>query len=223
MSEKQMVNLMADMEMAEGFSQTEGMNLAPGSKERIIEYILQKRGLSKEEFDSLISWYGRNPDQYEQLLPKVDKELLDRRKRLAGNAETNVIENDLWPYPRHSVISRLSPSDNLMFTIRQAEIEKGSSLTWKLRFHGMPQGQIMLGVGYPDGSMAYSTKSMTGKTDQTLTVQTDTAKKIDRIFGMIRIEERALLPLFVDSIYLHTENFDSTQYYKINMLRKYKD
>ncbi len=223
LSEKQMIGLMADLEMAEGYSQTEGMNMTPGSKDRIIEYIIQKRGLSKEEFDSLMSWYGRNPDKYEQLFAKVDKELLNRRKKLAGKADVNIIENDLWPYTRHAVISKLSPYDNLMFTIKQVEFGKGSSLTWKMRFHGMPQGQIMLGVAYPDGSMAYATKTLTGRNNQTLSVQTDTAKKVERIFGMLKIEDRSVMPLFIDSITLHTEDFDSTQYYKINMLRKYKD
>ncbi|MDE5869025.1 MAG: DUF4296 domain-containing protein, partial [Muribaculaceae bacterium] len=104
-SDSEMVKVMADLEMAQAYLQNKGYtNNTPENRERILKYILEKNGMSREDFDSTIVWYGKHIDKYDELYAKVDKELARRESKISGN-RIEVLTNDLWPYSRHLVIS----------------------------------------------------------------------------------------------------------------------
>lgn len=207
--------------MAEAYMQTEGMpGDAEKTKEGIVTYILQKNGLSREEYDSTMSWYGRNLDKYVELYAKVDKELQNRQKKLSGSGESTGFDKDLWPYARHILITPQSASDNISFHIETEEINKGDLIRWQMKTGMIPSGSLMLGVVYDDGVSGYTSMGLSSGKRWDIKVQTDTAKQVKYIFGNLHIDGISSV-VAVDSLQLTAEPFDSLNYYRINLLKRY--
>ena len=221
LSEKKMVGLIADMETAESYIQTQGYNEARTiTKERLTAYIHEKHNISKADFDSTMTWYGRNIDEYQKLYAEVDKELIKRQKASTGSEEI-LRANDLWPYSRHLMINELSNTDNITFSIPATEIEKGDQLIWKMRLRSNSGGDLLFGVDYDNGSTSYISRNGMGNKRIDITLQTDTGKAVKRIYGYYRINSKGEMPMWVDSISLETLPFDSVQYYHIHSQHNY--
>lgn len=219
-SDKKMISIMADMEMGEAYVQTHGINgNSEEAKKRVVSYILKKNGVSRADFDASIEWYGRNIDKYSELYAKVDQELARREKKMSGSGESESNVNDLWPYSRHIAMSRLASSDNVAFSLPRDEESKGEKITWRVHFNTIPTGNIMLGVNYADGSAGYVSRSTTGQRNIDISFQSDTSRRVSNIFGNLRITDRSGANIWIDSITLRTEPFDSVQYYRINSQR----
>lgn len=218
-SDSEMVKVMADLEMAQAYLQNKGYtNNNPQNRERILKYILEKNGMSREDFDSTIVWYGKHIDKYDDLYAKVDKELARRESRISGNS-IEVLSNDLWPYSRHFIISPKSSTDNLSFNITPEDIDRGGKLTWKLKLNSTPVGTALFGVKYSNGNVSYTSQNISGNNFE-ISLQTDTALSIREIFGNIRISDNHTF-VGIDSISLTSAPFDSTIYYQINTLRRF--
>ncbi len=221
LSDKDMVALMADMQVAEAYLQSHS---APGYssdsiRDSAVQWVLDRRGLTRAEFDSTMTWYGKNLDEYRDLFAKADKELLKRQKQIPGEVEEILNFSDLWSYSRHALISENGSSNSLTFSIPAEQLEKGDKIQWKMRLNGSPALNMLLGVDYENGSSAYSYQNNNGsKVD--LTLQTDSAVNVTRIFGYVRVKEDRYLPVWIDSISLQSTPLDSTQYYRIHSQRK---
>ncbi|MDE5791833.1 MAG: DUF4296 domain-containing protein [Muribaculaceae bacterium] len=218
-SDSQMVKVMADMEMAQAYIQSKGYkeNTAE-SRERILNYVLEKNGMTREDFDSTIAWYGKHIDKYDDLYAKVDKELARRESKISGNS-AEMLSNDLWPYSRYLVISSKSSADNFSFSIPGSDLEKGDRLSWKFRLNMPTDGSAMFGVRYTDGSVSYITQNLSGNNIE-VALQTDSARKVKDIFGNLRVN---LVRSFVglDSLTLSSAPFDSTVYYRISSTKRF--
>lgn len=218
-SDAKMVAIMADMEMAQAYIQSKGYkNRSTDNNDRILLYILEKNGMSREEFDSTMSWYGRNIDKYDELYSKVDKELAKRESKISGNA-IEALSNDLWPYTRHLIISSKSSTDNLSFSISDPEIDKGMKLTWKFHLNIPSDGTVLLGVKYSDGVAGYLSQTLSGNNIE-IGLQTDSAKIVKSVFGNLHLNSNRSF-VGIDSLSLSAVPFDSTSYYRINSVRKY--
>ncbi len=224
LSDKEMASLVADMEIAEGYLQTQPTG---GNREelnrRITEGILEAHGVTRQEFDSTMAWYGRNVDDYYKLDRRTRHELEKRRRYYAGlkgdaGKEAEKMEN-LWPYSRMAMISEQSGSNVLRFSLPMADIKPGSALRWRMRFHNSADAFLLFGVEYADGSMTYLARRASSQRKQEMELQTDTAMKIKRTFGHLYVSKETALPLWIDSISLETLPFDSTQYYRMHSQR----
>lgn len=210
-----MVQLIADMEVAEGYFQNcDQDDYTNMDRLGVLQYILDKHHLTKAEFDSTMTWYGRNIDDYQRLCYKVDEELTRRQKRISGAIVEEEVIADMWPYPRHFAMNTLSASDNLIFSIKPSELLSGDRINWKMKFLNSPEGNIMMGVEYEDGSSAYSYQTMSGLEKIDMSLQTDTARRVKRVFGNLRVIPRGRETLWIDSVSLSRLPFDSTLYYK---------
>ena len=220
-SDKEMVKIMTDMELAEAYIQTHGATMSGSeSRERIVEYVLRKHNMSREDFDSTLSWYGRHIDKYDELYAKVDRELAERGKKMSGDIQ-DMNSTDLWPYSRHIFISSLSSSDNMTFSLTPSEeLQKGDVLKWRLHPDASVSGSVTLGVVYKNGMTYYVNQPLMGAQSCELKLQTDTALEIKKIFGNLRTADRSGI-VKIDSITLQTSPFDSMEYYRINTLRKF--
>ena len=218
-SDSKMVNIMADIEMAQAYIQNKGYrNNTQENRERILEYVLEKNGMTRADFDSTLSWYGRHIDKYDDLYVKVDKELARRESKISGN-NMETLSNDLWPYSRHLVISSKSSNDNLVFNLPGNELGKGDFLTWKFRMNTPADGNAIFGVRYSNGRVSYVNQSLNGDNIE-ITLQTDTALAVKEIFGNLRVKMvRSFVGL--DSLTLTSAPFDSTLYYRIHSVRNY--
>lgn len=220
-SDGEMVQIMADMEMAEGYLQTHGdYHTSTADRENLIQSILDKHGITRAEFDSTMTWYGRNPDIYSKLYVKADQELARRQKRLTGGGD-EVTYSDLWQYSRHVLISRMSSSDNLSFSLNPDQIGKGEKLVWKMRMNSMADGKLVLGVTYTTGESSYQYRTLGADRNIEMTLQTDTGKTVKTVFGSFIPRDLNRQQLLIDSISLQAMPYDSVEYYRIHSQRHY--
>lgn len=222
LSDKEMVDLIADMEVAEVYMQRyypEYYN--DSARDKAVQWVLDKHNISKAEFDSTMNWYGRNIDQYKELYVKVDKNLAEKQRKIAGETETNDVATDLWPYSRHIYISSKGASSGISFSFPSDDIQRGDRITWKLHLKGTSEGNIMLGVDYENGTSSYISRTQNGNQRVEVTLQTDTATSVRRIFGVLNTANNRDVPIWVDSIALQHSAIDSTQYYRYYSQTKY--
>lgn len=223
--EKKLVKIMADMQLAEAYMNL-SENRGSDSKDRLElgRSVLASHGVTQEQLDTTLSWYGRNLDDYSELYAKVDKELISRRNKLekmSGNVPV-VLEGDmLWTHGKNSVISDLGITDALVLSVSEPELNRGDRLQWRMHLPVPVQMTGVLGVEYTDGSSEASSQVFTIKNNIELICQTDTAKEVRRIYGTMRLKENNTLPVFIDSISLTRLDFDTLDYYSHRNTRRY--
>ena len=210
--ENKMVDLMADMELAEAYINTARSS---SSQDRIDigKSVLQAHGVSQETLDTTLAWYGRNMDEYTELFEKVDKKILQRRDKLTEESGIKIKESDnLWIYSPHLVVSPLSGRDNFVFSIPHPPIEKGDLLKLTFALPNATSIKSSFGVEYTDGSGEAAIAHMSSKRSVEFTFQTDTSRTVSRIFGIMNLKEMKDNPIYVDSLKILAEPFDSLSY-----------
>lgn len=223
LSDKKMAPVIADLELTEAYIQTQRGSVNEEEQRATIERIIESHGLTREQFDTTMAWYGRNVDSYSELCTLVEKELSQRKKKLAGSKSLEIETSDLWPYPRVSTLSRLSSTDAFVFSLPTVDVQSGQRIEFKMRTNMSIDATAMLGVEYDNGVKGYFTRTVSNARRVNLTFQTDTAKKVKRIFGNVLLKENAVMPIWIDSIYLSALPFDSMEYYKIHSQREFRD
>lgn len=223
LSESEMIQLIADLETAEVYlRQSESMNYNDSTRDKAVEWVLEKRGITKADFDSTMTWYGRNIDIFQELYAKVDRELAQRQKKATGEEQASVAMDmdDLWPYSRHLMISEISGMRNVVFEIPVNEIHKGDRLNLKMRLNGLDYGEVLLAVDYNSGLSAYNHQSLMNNNHIDISLQTDTAQSVKKLYGYVRVKDSTRLPVLIDSIALNRLPLDSAEYYRIHSVRK---
>lgn len=216
-----MVALMADMQIAEAYMQNHNYGYQTDSiRDSAVQWALDRRGISKAEFDSTMTWYGKNLDEYRDLYEKVDKELTKRQKRISGEEIIETDYSDLWPYSRHIMIAETGNTNSLSFTFPTDQLSKGDKIMWKMHVNGNPAVNLMLGVEYDNGTSGYVSQSNNDVRKLDISFQTDTSLQVKKIYGYVRVKEDRYLPVWIDSISLQASPLDSTQYYRVHSQRK---
>lgn len=223
LSDRKMIPVLAEMEIAEGYLHTQTIN---GDREelrqRLMAGILKDHHISQADFDSTMKWYGKNPDVYYKLGSELNAEIDKLSREYAGDETLAVNEdgNNLWPYRRMAYVDSRNGSEVLTFTLPGADVMKGESLRWKMRLRKEVDATMFMGVDYTDGSSSYFSQRMNGRKRIELDLQTDTALEVRRVFGHLTFADRGDLPLWIDSISLSTAPLDSTKYFQINRQRR---
>ncbi len=225
LSEKEMVSLMADMQLAEACLNSSAVSVHSGDgRLELGRSVLAAHGVTQEQLDTTLAWYGRNIDNYSELFEKVDKEIVARRKKLMKGAETDFDETEagnLWRYGSHSYLAALGNSDAWILSVDEPEMSSGDMLEWSLHLLNPIQLSGVLGVEYDDGSSEATTNMFIGRPKIEMRLQTDTGKNVKRIYGVLRAKESSDLPVHADSIRLRKLPFDSLEYRKIRGQKRY--
>ncbi len=219
LSEKEVVNILTDMRIAEAaFDTGQGSETGFPSKTAAQRGVLAKYGVTPEEYKRTMEWYGRNLDQYHKLWKDVDKKIERKIAAVDPNDAPSVNkENDVWPYPDHLIFTPGMLSDGLTFSIPDPAIDKGGYVEWKMKtadtFTGL---SVLLGVDYDNGETSYISRMPSGFQDVNLRLQSDTAHVVKRLFGYVRPTTRLEKVLTIDSLTLVKMPYDSTEYYRIS-------
>lgn len=220
-SDKEMVELLADLHTARAYNQNGNpANLPDSIRNNMTAAILRSRGYTMAQFDSTINWYSANIDKYYELYDKVDKTLMARQKRSGIVQNQDLGKDNIWPYSAFAFFSPNAISDGFSFSIDGEGLQKGESLLWKMRMNSDSNTKAMLGVDYSDNTMAIVTSSTYGERNLEITLITDTAKVVKRIFGTLTVPPE-IMPVWADSISLVKTPFDSLTYYKLNYQKLY--
>lgn len=210
LSEKKMVDIMADIQIGEAYENSGISNeyINSHNRELIGRGILMKHGVTTAEMDSTMAWYGKNMDEYANLYKKIDEELDKRQKKYskeAGESEREVSSADLWPYSRRFMLDGKSLTDGIIVNIPAGDITPGDKLTWKMNVNGASSRNLTLGVDYENGSSnVYHFSNRDYNNSIEISLQTDTLLKAERIFAIADFGNPTN-KIFIDSIQLtHT-------------------
>ncbi|MDE7109571.1 MAG: DUF4296 domain-containing protein [Muribaculaceae bacterium] len=223
LDEKEMVSLMVDMQLAEAYSNSRTTHEGEDDRYSLARSVMAAHGISQEQLDTTLGWYGKNLDEYVELFAKVDKEILKRKKRLMKDEGVTISSDgmNLWPYSANGIVTQLSLTDGWIISVPDPELEKGDRIIWSMHLSEHNDLVASLGVEYTDGS-GETTNMNRGRNDHfEITLQTDSAKKVSRLYGSIRIKDRGSLPLFTDSIKLERLPFDSLEYNASRSQKRY--
>ncbi|MDE7347812.1 MAG: DUF4296 domain-containing protein [Muribaculaceae bacterium] len=219
LSEDKMAAVMADIQIAEAYDRAgdAASYLHGRDREMLGRGILKYHGVSPEEMDSTLAWYGRNMDEYPKLYKKVDAELSKRQlkyARAAGESDNEGSAADLWPYSRHYVIDKNSLTDGIIASIPAIDLQPGSKITWKMSVDGATSRNLTLGVDYTDGSSEVYRQTNRGYEKLVeVSLQTDSLLEVSRIFATADFEY-SNPRVFIDSVQLNHLPFSREEYNK---------
>lgn len=215
LGEDEMVDLMADMQLAQAYYNTTAHTPGGREKDLLMESVMEKHGVSRAQLDSTVAYYGRNMDEYHAMLGKVEKKLRER----SGQEVEDIPEDDIWPYSRFAALFPGQTSDGLIFSMPAEEVEPGDGIDWRMRLTSPEGVEIMMGIEYEDGTTSLIKKSAAGNRSLQVRLIADTALTTKRIFGAMTAPQ-ASMPLWVDSIRLVKTDYDSLEYPKIRSQKR---
>lgn len=210
-SEDKMVDLLVDMQLTEAYVNTQSSS---SNKERV-EYgrrVLEAHGVTEEQLDTTLAWYGRNMDDYTQLFDKVDKEILKRKKKYTEVAGAIEESDNLWPFSPHILISELSGNHDFTFSLQNPAIEKGKIVELSFYLPNVRGLRGTLGVEYTDGYGEAAINNFSSKNSVKIALQTDTAKEVARLYGVLNFKDNPVFPILIDSLIIRTEPLDTLSY-----------
>lgn len=202
LSQGKMADVIADLKLAEAYAASAGIS-SDSARTVLRNSILSNHGVSQEEFDRSLDWYGHNLDKYIKLCDEVDKKLDKRQKSLlaSSGADSESKEGSLWPYSKMAMISPRGATDAINFSIPISEFEQGDRLKWLLRLSSSTPVQMVLGVDYKEGGTSYLSRRFSERRIE-MTLQTDSSRNVSRIYGYLTVDSRSSLPVWADSITL---------------------
>ncbi len=224
LSDSEMESLMTDMILADAYRQTAAGRALPDSVSlHLGESVMKTHGVDYARLDSTYAWYARNLDDYYKLYGRVQKRVAARRDRIAGNVmrAEGQLANDIWSLPKHLTFSPMVASDALIFELGGDAVNAGERLEWKMHLSGYDETSLLLGVDYSDGSVSVMERTFRSERSPSLSLVTDTALTVSRIFGVMTVG-RTAMPIYADSIRLLKQPFDSIAYRNSWSQRRYR-
>ena len=219
LSEDKMVAVMADIQIAEAYDRSGDAHdyLQGRDRELLGRGIMMQHGVTPEEMDSTLAWYGRNMDEYPKLYKKIDVELNRRQlkyARAAGESAKEGPSADLWPYSRHYALTDKSLTQGIVASIPATDIAAGDRLTWKMAVEGASTRDLTLGVDYSNGTSEIYRQTNRGYDKWVeVTLQTDSLLEVSRIFAIADFEPSNQRVL-IDSVQLTHIPFNREEYSK---------
>ncbi|MBO4945050.1 MAG: DUF4296 domain-containing protein [Muribaculaceae bacterium] len=221
LSPEDMAQLLADIHTGESVGEMERREFSSDSMRRVLrQSVLAAHGLSSEEFDSSLMWYGKHIDIYSKVYDRVTEILEDRITRLEnegvynsnddsraslGSIEYDGDSVDVWTGQRSVMMTAAGPSTIIPFQlVNDQNWARGDRYCLQLSTHGL-QGtmQLSMAVEYYDGSVDYASKTVTGNNLKELKIPVDSAKNAHYVYGTISVNPKGDSRVFVDSITLY--------------------
>ena len=210
--EGKMVDLLVDMELAEAYANVQGGQTSD-QKVEMGRRVLEAHGVSEEELDTTLAWYGRNMDKYSGLFEKVDKEIEKRHKKYTEIPGQEIRESDnLWPYNPHLILTPQSGYESFSFYLGDVDVNKGDLVNLNMYLPNVVGLKGTFGVEYKDGSGEASVSNFSTKHKIEMMLQTDTAKEVSKLYGVFTLKDTPLPTIYIDSISIKTEPLDSASY-----------
>lgn len=129
LNQKEMENLLLDMHILEGSIRASDMDY--GHEEEKAAYykaLFNKYGISKEEFDSCLSWYTKHPKQFERIYANVITRLdllrqdVEKGKYHPVDSMAMSGSENLWNLPVKYIFTKDSARNKLHFEIENPDL-----------------------------------------------------------------------------------------------------
>lgn len=183
--------------------------------------ILDRHGVTPEDFDTSMWWYSHNITQYIELYDKTI-EILERRIADTGNriAAENVSlagdSVDVWSTARTLSFGRRAPSQYITFSLSSDDNwERGDYYTWRGKFFNNSETSTwVLAAEYTDGSSEFISSEFSGDGWHELSFVADSTRTASKIYGYLHGISRGESTMRVDSLMLVRNRLTTERYRK---------
>lgn len=198
------------------------------TKQALKQSVYVKHGVSSEQVDSSLAWYGRNityyMDVYDHTIEILEQRLIESGNRVAAEMALSIAGDsvDIWPYPRYlSVYDRL-PTKSITFNFtHDANRERGDIYIWRAKFFNNTEN-IRWGIvaEYTNGTVEYTSQNIRGDGRKELYFQSDSLLDAARIYGFLDGDNRRGTGLGIDSIEFVRKRLDNSRYSRRHTINK---
>lgn len=214
---EKMARLLADIHIGESVAELERRSYPDDStKQALKQAIYARHGVTSEQVDTSMKWYGYHLDKYVEVYDRVIEMLetdISYAQDVAG-AQNESMSNmrielegdsvDIWPDIRYRRFSPQMPNDNIIFSLnsdRNWEAGDVYILNAKL-FNALTPTTMSLTVDYQDGTKDYVTLVSPGSGWQSIKLVLDSVKKAYNVYGAISHTPDPDEVAYIDSISL---------------------
>lgn len=219
---EKMAQLMADRHVANAVVENNSSYWRTDSQRIALrDAVYARYGATQADVDTSLYWYAHNISRYMEV---CDRSIEILEQRLAGSdsrlrAEQISIAGDsidVWPYSRYMAFGRRSPSYNVNVSLDKDENrEPGDYYTWRAKFsNNSKDGLWTLVAEYSDSTLEYISTRVYGNGWHEISLQTDSTRTANRIYGSLMLKPGDHGPLWLDSISMVRSHLRPDRYSK---------
>lgn len=195
--------------------------------------VLQRHGVSQEQLDTSLTWYGKNLPRLIEVLDRVDSIFADSLRALdhAEHIALQALAGDtlqMWP---HAPSVAVEGTRYLTFEMPvDTAFRRGDVLQWQFVVHNADRLPLhaVIGVDYANKGRTTDMRriDLTPRDDKRvdLMLQTDRQRSVKRIWGYVEVDADTTRRVFVDSITLQRTRLIADDYnerrYRIRSLSR---
>lgn len=215
--QEDMALLLADVHTGEAVVEANPSKFVGDSVKRAFKQsIFAEHGVTSDQVDHSLRWYGNHMDKYVDVYDRVI-EILDSRMESAqqqagvAGGRQNVYGQmlalegdsvDVWNQVRFRPFSNDMPSDQLAFVFNyDPNWERGDVYTLRSKLVGNSrQGHFTVSVDYSDGSSEQFSHTMIGEGWHDISFALDSTRSAREIYGAISYDAAPKEKAYIDSI-----------------------
>lgn len=210
----EMSEVMADIHLGEAVVESEGSAFSTdSSKQALKQAILARHGVTSEQFDTSLYWYGQNIELFMEVNDKtvdiLNSRLAEAQKVGTGSLTVTRFSQEgdsvnVWTGPSAVFFSETSPSEVINFYYTSdRNWEHGDAYTLRLKpIDTRGAVTAVVAVEYSDGMGEYVWDELSGDGMNELVFYVDSARTAVNLYGSISYSASAGLTAAIDSISL---------------------
>lgn len=219
LSNTRMVDVMTDVQKGEAFVDAYYQNYPTDSSKMVLrQSVLKKHGVTSEQFDSSLMWYGIHSDElanvYAEVIDRLESEMNELDPSDSEFASFAGDSVNTWTESPYYVIGSFSPSMLLKFSQEADENWfTGDSYTWQFKtLNQHNPGSMSMFLDYDDGTTEMISLEFERDGWQRLTIVADSLRNPVNIYGVTQFNVTSGESLFVDSVSLVRKRLNPQQY-----------
>ncbi len=234
--EEALENLLVDIHLSEAVIETSGISKV-SEKRKIREALFLHHGVTQEQFDTTLVWYGHHMSQYMELYDRVIKRLKtenDEAKKLLVQQNSYQMSQpgdsvDVWMSGRYHVFdTRLSTNLFSFNVIPDENFNKRDYFELRFKVSLLPRlsvsPQVYMAAIHTNNDMITNQLDISKEGWYSLPLQTDSAYALKQLQGYILLPMQAIHErMYVDSLTLvrrHYNEFIPEVKEQIRMVRE---
>lgn len=217
--QEDMALLLADVHTGEAVVEASPSTFTGDSVKRAFKQsIFASHGVTSDQVDHSLRWYGNHMDKYVEVYDRVI-EILDTRMEAAqqqagvAGGQQNAYGQmlalegdsvDVWNQVRFRPFGYGIPSDRIAFVLNyDPNWERGDVYTLRSKLIGNSrQGNLTVAVDYSDGTSEHFSQAMIGEGWHDISFALDSARSAREIYGAISYDAAPKEKAYIDSITL---------------------
>lgn len=218
---REMASIMADVHVGEAVVEINRSEYRTDSAKQLLKQsVYAKHGVTSQEVDSSLAWYGRNieryMDVYDMTIEMLEHRIIESGNRLAAENALSIAGDsvDVWPGARYITFNDLLPSDMFTFSFgRDPNWERGDLYTWRAKFFNTGGTSMwLMAADYADGSTEYVHSTVDADGWREIKLQTDSTRQPVRIYGYFNAARRPGAGLRIDSLEMVRKRVNHSDY-----------